>query len=55
MGANGNMRSRKSTCLYLGKEIVETTRRAGLNISRESSTVNDIAMLPLDIRAKTPV
>ncbi len=34
MEANGNMRSRKSTCLYLDKEIVEAARQVGLNISR---------------------
>jgi hypothetical protein len=33
MGANGNMRNRKSTCLYLEKKIVETARQMGLNVS----------------------
>jgi len=36
MGANGNIRSRKSTCLYLDAGVVETARRVGLNISKVS-------------------
>jgi len=36
MGANGEMRSRKSTCLYLDAKVVETARRVGLNVSRVS-------------------
>jgi len=30
------MRKKKSTCLYLDKEVVETARRMGLNISKVS-------------------
>ena len=30
------MGSKKSTCLYLDKEVVETVRRMGLNISKVS-------------------
>ena len=36
MGARGKMGNRKSTCLYLDKEIVETARKVGLNVSRVS-------------------
>ena len=36
MGANGRMGSKRSTCLYLDKEVVETPRKLGLNVSRVS-------------------
>ena len=36
MGASEKMGMRKSTCLYLDAEVVETARRIGLNVSRVS-------------------
>ena len=36
MGASDLMGKRKSTCRYLDKEIVETAKRMGLNVSRVS-------------------
>jgi post-segregation antitoxin (ccd killing protein) len=36
MGANGKMRNRKSTCLYLDMKVVEIARQLGLNISKVS-------------------
>jgi site-specific recombinase XerD/post-segregation antitoxin (ccd killing protein) len=47
MGADGNMGNRKSTCLYLDNKIVETAKRAGLNVSRvsENALVEAIARL----------
>jgi hypothetical protein len=36
MGVNGEMGSRKSTCLYLDARVVETARRMGFNVSRVS-------------------
>jgi post-segregation antitoxin (ccd killing protein) len=42
MMANVMAGNRKSTCLYLDNEIVETVRQIGLNISRVSE--NDRAL-----------
>ena len=36
MGANGKMRNRKSTCLYIDRKILENAKRVGLNVSRVS-------------------
>ncbi len=36
MGMNGEMGSRKSVCLYLDREVVETAKQAGLNLSKVS-------------------
>ena len=36
MGACEKMRSRKSTCLYLDKEVVEMAKQVGLNVSKVS-------------------
>ncbi len=36
MGANGKMRNRKSTCLYIDRKILETAKQVGLNVSRVS-------------------
>ena len=36
MGANGNMGTKKSTCLYLDAEVVGIAREMGLNVSRVS-------------------
>ena len=36
MGANGEMRSRKSTCLYIDRRILENAKQMGLNISKVS-------------------
>jgi post-segregation antitoxin (ccd killing protein) len=36
MGANGKMGIKKSTCIYLNKEILETAKQMGLNVSRVS-------------------
>ena len=36
MGACGKMGKRKSTCLYLDQELVETAKQIGLNVSKVS-------------------
>jgi hypothetical protein len=36
MGANGNMGNGKSICIYLDREVLDTAKRVGLNISRVS-------------------
>ena len=36
MGASDKMSGRKSTCLYLSQEVVETARKVGLNLSKIS-------------------
>ena len=39
MGAYGKMGNKKSTCLYIDREVLETARRMGLNVSRVSENV----------------
>jgi hypothetical protein len=53
MGANGKMGNRKSTCLYLDKEIVETARRIGLNVSRVSENARALIVLMLNKYTKS--
>jgi hypothetical protein len=36
MEASGVVGNRKSTCLYLNQEVVETARKVGLNLSKVS-------------------
>ncbi len=36
MVLSGHMRIKKSTCLYLDAEVVETAREMGLNVSKVS-------------------
>jgi len=36
MGACGEMGNRKSTCLYIDREVLETAKRIGLNVFKVS-------------------
>jgi hypothetical protein len=36
MELSGKMTSKKSTCLYLDEEVVETAKKLGLNVSKVS-------------------
>ena len=62
MGANGKMGNKKSTCLYLDKEVVETARKMGLNVSKvsENALVEAIGRLSgpkieLGLRSQTSI
>jgi post-segregation antitoxin (ccd killing protein) len=39
MGQHGVMGKRVSTCVYIDREVIETDRKLGLNVSRVSENV----------------